>query len=160
MLKGRPDTNAENPQYLADMVECLAWLTPEEHAWLGHPRTGLQTICRFLPTPADVHEFIRAKHERLEAVLPASTTYRRLETEPGPWDAETDVDRKKQVVRQCLGYDPDQRHVPVKRELTAPTDEDLRNLRLKTPSAPASRFLIAKLSADGWPILPSGGSDD
>lgn len=162
MLKGRPDTNAENPQYLAEMVECLAWLTPEEQGWLTHPRSGLQTACKFLPTPADVHGFIRGKREQLEAVRPASTTYRRLNDEPkGPWDEETDYQRKKRVVRELLGYDPDLQGARAeKRVLTAPTDEDLRNLRLKTPPAPPSRSLIAKLSAEGWPILPSGGVDD
>lgn len=154
LLKARPETGKEEPEYLAAMVQSLAWLTPEEHGWLTHPREGLQTVCKFLPTPADVHEFLRAKRSRLEAVQPAPTTYRRLEEETGPWEQETDFERKKRLVRELLGYDPNNRSAPAKRELTPPSDEELRNLKLKTPPAPVSRFLIEALERDGWPFIP------
>lgn len=156
LLRGRPDTTAENPQYLAGMVECLAWLTPEEHAILAHPRTGLHTTLKFLPTPADVHAFLRERRERLDAVRPAPTHYRRLNDEPaGPWDEETDYERKRSVVREALGYNPDGNGGnTVSRSLTEPSPEEIASLRLKTPLAPATRQLKAKLEAEGWPFIP------
>lgn len=154
LLRARPDTGKESPEYLAEMVKSLSWLTPEEHGWLTHPREGLHTTLKFLPTPADVHEFLREKRARLEAVKPAPTTYRRLAEEAGPWDQETDFERKKRVVRECLGYNPDERGAPAKRNLVPPTEEEVRNLKLKTPPAPPSRYLIEQLQRDGWPFIP------
>lgn len=158
LLKARPDTGKEAPEYLAEMVKSLSWLTPEEHGWLTHPREGLQTVLKFLPTPADVHEFLRAKRARLEAARPAPTTYRRLAEESGPWDRETDFERKKRVVRECLGYNPDARGAPAKRVLEVPSEDEVRNLRLKTPAAPPSAYLIAQLERDGWPFIPASVS--
>lgn len=155
LLAARPDTGREEPDYLAAMVKTLSWLTPEEHAWLTHPREGLHTLCKFLPTPADVHEFLRARRARLEAVQPAPTTYRRLAAEEsGPWDQETDYERKRRVVREALGYNPEKADIVAKRTLTAPTDEEVRNLRLKTPAGPISSQLKAKLESEGWPFIP------
>jgi hypothetical protein len=154
-MKGRPDTQAENPKYLVEMVESLSHLTDEELSWLTNPRDGLQTICKFLPTPADVHGFIRQKRAKAEEFKPAHTSYRRLADEPGPWDKETDAERKARVVREFLGYNPQDRGRPVKRDLVPPSAEDLANLTLKTPPGPISRELRAKLEAEGWPFIPS-----
>lgn len=154
LLKARPDTGREEPDYLAAMVKSLSWLTPEEHGWVTHPRDGLQTVCKFLPTPADVHEFLRARHARLEAVKPAPTTYRRLADEPGPWDQETDFERKKRVVKQHLGYNPDDAgKAAERRTFTPPSADDLATIQLKTPAAPVSDELKAMLRDEGYPYL-------
>lgn len=154
LLKARPDTGREEPDYLAAMVKSLSWLTPEEHGWVTHPRDGLQTVCKFLPTPADVHEFLRARRARLDAVKPAPTTYRRLADEPGPWDRETDFERKKRVVKQHLGYNPDDAGKAAERRIfTPPTADDLATIQFKTPAAPVSDELKAMLRAEGYPYL-------
>lgn len=157
LLKTRPDFGKETPEYITAMVQSLSWLSPEEHGWLTHPREGLHTVCKFLPTAADVHEFIRDKRARLEAVQPAPTTYRKFEPEaPGPWDRETDFERKKRVVREFLGYDPANPVAAPKRDLVAPTDDEARSVfkGLKTPPAPPSKYLVAFLERQGWPHLP------
>lgn len=155
LLKGRPDTKVENPKYLGEMVECLAWLSPEELAWLVDPRTGLQTTLKYLPTPADVHTFIRETRARKEQFVPPPTAWRKIEDDPdAPWNRETDVERKKRVVRELLGYDPDKGGEPGERTLSPATAEDIGNLRLKTPAAPPTPQLIAKLEADGYPFIP------
>lgn len=155
LLKGRPDTSVENSKYISEMVECLAWLSPEELSWLVHPRTGLQTTLKYLPTPADVHTFIRETRARKEQFVPPSTAWHKIADDPNaPWNRETDVERKKRVVREALGYDPDKGGSPVKRTLTTATAEDIGNLRLKTPAAPPTPQLIAKLEADGYPFIP------
>jgi hypothetical protein len=161
-MKGRPDTNAENPKYLADMVEVLAHLTDEERAWLTHPRDGLHTVCKFLPTPADVHGFLRDRKDRLDAVRPAATTYRKLGTDDSdaPWNRETDFERKKRVVRETLGYDPDEQGAtPAKQVLAPATAADVANRKLETAPVPPSSFLLAKLEAEGWPSLPVKAHD-
>lgn len=155
LLKGRPDTAVENSKYIAEMVECLAWLSPEELAWLVHPRTGLQTVLKYLPTPADVHTFIREIRARKEQFRPVPTAWRKIEDDPdAPWNRETDVERKRRLVREALGYNPDRSDTGGKRSLTPPTAEDIANLRLKTPSAPPTPQLMAKLTAEGWPFIP------
>lgn len=153
LLKTRPDTGKEAPEYIAGMVQCLAWLSPEEHAWVTHPREGLHTVCKFLPTAADVHEFLRAKRERLEAVRPAPTTYHRFNPdEKGPWDKETDYERKRRVVRELLGYNPGDPSPTAKRDLVPPSADDLGNLKLKTPPAPPSPYLLKVLKEQGYPF--------
>lgn len=156
LMKGRPEIQTENSKYLAEMVESLSHLTDSELAALTHPRSGLHTVCKFLPTPADVHAFLRDREERLKAVMPAPTTYKRLNVDDpdAPWNRETDAERKRRVVRETLGYDPDARGHHGKRSLTAASAEDVANLRLKTPAAPPSPQLIAKLEAEGYPFVP------
>jgi hypothetical protein len=161
LLKTRPDTGKEPPEYLAGMVQCLAWLTPEEHGWLTHPRNGLHTVCKFLPTAADVHEFLRNRRARAEQFQPAPTGWRKLEDDPtAPWNQETDAERKKRVVEELLGYNPDTVGAPAKRRVfVPPTDEDLANLKLKTPQAPLSPYLLKALRAQGYPF-PKPQSDE
>jgi hypothetical protein len=155
LLKGRPDTGVENPKYLGEMVECLAWLSPEELGWLVDPRTGLQTALKYLPTPADVHEFLRERRARIEQFRPTPAAWRKIEDDPdAPWNRETDVERKKRLVRELLGYDPDKGGAFGKRTLTPAAAEDIGNLRLKTPAAPPTPQLIARLEADGYPFVP------
>lgn len=155
LLKGRPDTKVENPKYLGEMVECLAWLSPEELAWLADPRTGLQTTLKYLPTPADVHTFIRETRARKEQFVPPPTGWRKIADDPdAPWNRETDVERKKRVVREALGYNPDHVGALATRTLTPATAKDIGNLRLKTPAAPPSPQLISKLEAEGYPFIP------
>lgn len=152
LLKGRPDTDRENPRYVAEMVEVLSWLSPEEHGWLMHPRDGLHTVCKFLPTPADVHEFLRARRAKAQQ-FETYTTWHKAETQRGPWDEETDYDRKKRVVRDLMGYDPDARQGNARRSFTPPSAEELRSLTLKTPPAPVSPQLTALLQQQGWPFI-------
>lgn len=155
LMKGRPDTNAENPKYLAEMVESLAYLEDHELAWLTDPRDGLQTVCKYLPTPADVHGFLRDRRARAEQFKPAPTAWRKLEDDPNaPWNQETDVERKKRLVRELLGYNPGESSASAKRTLETPTAEDVANLKLKTPPAPPSRYLIETLEKQGYPFIP------
>lgn len=147
LMKGRPEANAENPKYLAEMVEVLAWTTPEEQSWLTHPRTGLHTTLKFLPTPADVHTFIRETRARKEQFAPAPTAYRKIEDDPdAPWNRETDAERKRRVVEKVLGYNPEGR--TQKRGIEP--GECTGKLELKTPAAPVSDALKALLRAQGY----------
>ena len=155
LMRGRPDYGKESPDYAVGLTETLSYLTDEELAWITNPRDGLATVCKFLPTAADVHEFIRNKRAKLDEFKPAHTNYRRLNDEKGPWDAETDFERKKRVVMECLGYNPDDRGRPAeKRTFTAPDEATVRNLKLKTPPAGPSPYLIALLQEQGWPFVP------
>ena len=151
LLKGRPDTDRENTDYVTQMVEVLSWLSPEEHGWLRHPRDGLNTVCKFLPTPADVHEFLRAKRAKAEQFVPAATAYRKLVDDPdAPWNKETDVERKKRVVRELLGYNPGPQSVQMQepRTFSVPTPDEVRAVcsKLKTPAGEASSYLKALIA--------------
>lgn len=155
MMKGRPDTAVENPKYHLEMVETLAHLTEEQLAVLSHPVTGLQTVLKYLPTPADVHTFLREKEERRRQFEPAPSHWKKIEEDPNaPWNKETDAEKKRRVVRELLGYDPDDRGAPAKRNLVPPSTEDLKSLKLKSPDKPISPQLIAKLEAEGYPFIP------
>ena len=65
------------------------------------------------------------------------------------------AERKRRVVQECLGYNPDDRgHPAAKRTFTPPSVKDVANLKLKTPSAPITPQLVAVLEAEGWPFIP------
>lgn len=155
ILGAYPDYGKAPPEYIVGFAEALSHLKPDELAIVMHPRHGVAARCQFLPTIADVHAAIRERQEYERQFQPAATTYRRFSDEqPGPWDQETDFDRKRRVVRELLGYNPGESASNSKRELVPPTVDDVRNLKLKTPPGPPSRYLIAKLKAEGWPFIP------
>lgn len=120
------------------------------------PRNGVASRCQYLPTIADLHALLRERKEKAEQFKPAHTNYRRLNEDKGPWDQETDFERKRRVVTECLGYNPDDRGRPAeKRIFTAPDEATVRNLKLKTPPAGPSPYLIALLQEQGWPFIPT-----
>lgn len=116
------------------------------------PKGGITTRTTFLPTIAEIKALLAERD-----FSPAHTTYRRLNDEPrGPWDEETDYERKARVVQELLGYNPMDRGVKSEpRSFEPPTAEDLHNLKLKSPAGGPSRELIAQLEADGWPFIPN-----
>lgn len=157
ILGSYPDFGKAPAGYGMMFTDALAYLTEEELAVVMHPRTGITSVCEFLPSVGDVHALLRDHKERQEKFRPAATSYRRLkDIEPGPWDRETDYERKRRVVRELLGYDPDAANAPTKRSLVPPTAEDLASLKLKSPAKPITQRLYSKLKAEGWPHLPGG----
>ncbi len=141
ILKGRVDRGMETPEWTVAITETLSYLTDEELAWIAHPRDGLATVCKYLPQPADIHEFLREKRAKAEQFKPAHTAYRKLNEDHGPWEAETDFERKKRVVQELLGYDPMKVTKAPLRDLVGkdiPKDAS----QLKTPAAPPSKYLL------------------
>lgn len=120
-----------------------------------HPLNGVAARCKFLPTFADISAVLVEHRAQQEKFKPAHTQYKRLEPDAGPWDQETDYERKARVVKELLGYNPSPkaRQMEAKRTFVPPTEEDLKNLRLKTPPGRPTRELIYQLSAEGWPYL-------
>lgn len=120
---------------------------------MTNPRTGVASRCQYLPTIADVHTLLREEEERQRQFRPAHTHYQVLNEQEGPWDKETDYERKARVVRELLGYNPNDVGKPQKRDLVPPSAEDIANLKLKSPPAPPSPHLIALLKKQGWPVV-------
>ena len=141
---------------MVNLAESLSYLNEEELAVILHPINGVIARTKFLPTFADISAVLVEHRAKQEQFKPAHTQYKRLTEEQGPWEKETDYERKARVVKELLGYNPSAKaqQLEPKRELVPPTAEDLRNLKLKTPPAPPSRELIAFLKADGWPFIP------
>jgi hypothetical protein len=144
IMANYPDYGKAPPEYLLSMTETMAALTEEEIVWLSDRREGLATVCKYIPTPADIHEFLKAKRAKAEQFKPAHTHYRKLNEDHGPWEAETDFERKKHVVRDLLGYDPAKVTKAPLRDLVGkeiPKDAS----QLKTPALPASEFLLKRI---------------
>lgn len=158
ILSGFPDYGKAPPEYVVNLAESLSYLNDEELAVVLHPINGVLARTKFLPTFADISAVLVDHRNKQEQFKPAPTQYKRLEAESGPWDRETDYERKARVVKELLGYNPSpqaQHTEGAKRELVPPSAEDLRNLKLKTPPAGPSPYLIAHLEAEGWPFIPS-----
>jgi hypothetical protein len=152
-MRGRPDYGKESPDYAVGFTEYLSFLTEEELGWLTHPRDGLHTVCKYLPTPADVGEFLKAKRDA------ASKTFRNPEPTGAyayftPEDdkplPQSEVERRKAHVLKTLGYDPARPRERVRPELTEATGEDLERLKLKTPPGPITPQLRELLASQGW----------
>lgn len=142
---------------MVNLAESLSCLSDADLAVVLHPLNGVAARTKFLPTFADIAACLQDHKNKQEQFQPAHTQYKRLAEESGPWDRETDYERKARVVKELLGYNPSPKaqQTEAKRELVPPTAGDLANLKLKTPSAPPSRYLIALLEADGWPFIPN-----
>lgn len=161
ILGAYPDYGKAPPEYIVGFAEALSYLSPDELAVVLHPKEGVATRCQYLPTIADIHAVLRDAKARREQFKPAHTNYRRLNEDAGPWDQETDFERKKRVVMECLGYNPDDQGRPAeKRTFTAPDEATVRNLKLKTPPAGPSPYLIALLQEQGWPFVPETASEN
>ena len=157
ILSGYPDFGKASPEYVVNLAESLSYLSEAELAIVLHPVTGVAARCKFLPTFADIMAVLNEHRTKQEQFQPAHTQYKRLAEETGPWDKETDFERKARVVKELLGYNPSPaaEALEPKRVLTAPTAEDMANLQLKTPPAPPSKYLIAFLEKQGWPFTPA-----
>lgn len=156
LIAAFPDYGKAPPDYLVALTECLTWLSPDEMAALAHPRTGLATVCKYLPTPADVHEFLRNREAKANQFKPAPTNYPRLGTADAiPDPRPPTLEERKTAVMRALGYDPQRKSVP-RRDLVRPTDDDVAKVcaNLKTAPRPISPHLRAKLEAEGWPHIP------
>jgi hypothetical protein len=149
-MRGRPDYGNEPPEYAAGFTETLSHLTDEELAWVCDPREGVQTRCKFLPTPADVFEVIRDRRARLEAVRIPKSSWPDLVPDRDEPLTVSEVDRRKAHVLKVLGYNPARPSERVKPPLTEATAEDLAALKLKTPAGPITRQLREHLAAEGW----------
>lgn len=159
VMKGRPEYGHEDPVYTAGFIENLSHYTDQELAWLADPREGLGARCKYLPTPADVYDLVRERRVAMEKINPP-TSWKRLEPEHGPWEAETDYSRKKSVVSELLGYNPETRHGAPRRDLAGIPEDALKDriAASKYANAGISPELRAKLDADEWPNIPMSGA--
>lgn len=154
MLGVYPDYGKAPASYLLAVTEFMAGLSPEEQSQITDLKTGIPARCKFLPTIADMAEILNERRSALEQFRPAHTVYRKLGPDHGPWDQETDFERKKRVVRECLGYNPGDSIGKTKPAFESlPLDKLQSSADCKTPSRPISRELRQMLTDDGWPYF-------
>lgn len=141
ILSNYPDYGKAPAEYILALSETLATLTTSEIVWLTDSREGLASVCKYLPTRADVHEFLKAKRAKVEQFQSPHTAYKRLNPDV---DERPDFDRRKQVVQELLGYNP-MTHVkaPVRDLVGKEIPKDAS--QLKTPAAPASEYLLKRI---------------
>ena len=156
ILSAYPDYGKAPPEYVVNLAESLSYLNEEEMAVVMHPLNGVTARCKYLPTFADIAAALQDHKNKQEQFKPAHTQYKRLTDEKGPWDEETDYERKARVVQELLGYNPMERGVVASpRSFEPPSAEDMKNLKLKSPADGPSRELIDQLASDGWPFIPN-----
>lgn len=155
MLSAFPDYGKAPPEYVVNLAESLSYLSDEELAIVLHPLNGVVARTKFLPTFADISAVLVEHRAKQDQFKPAHTTYRRLmDEEPGPWDDETDYERKARVVEELLGYNPlEHKRVAEPRSFEPPTQDDLDGIKLKTPQSGPTRELLAQLEREGWPFI-------
>lgn len=155
ILAGYPDYGKAPPQYLLEITEFIALLGPADQAALANTLTGIATKTKFLPTKAEMVEFLNDRHKRLNT---RATGYKYLK--PGEEDKieMSPAERRKAQVLEELGYDPMKtrgiERPPLDRAIVDAIQEDRWSISmLKTPTAPASEELKALLREQGF-VLP------
>ena len=133
MLSSYPDYGRAPAEYLLTLTEFVAGLTEIEKSIVFDWKNGVTARTKFLPTIADMTEVINEFTAKRKQFEPAHTAYRRFEPEAPLPPEETDLERRKRVVQELLGYNPQAKDTPVKRVLVPPTAEDLANLKSKLP---------------------------
>lgn len=99
---GKTDTTA----LLATVSEYLAGLDPKMLERVTGLKEGILLKTKFLPTVADFHELVK-ELEAKDIQFKPHTHYRYLE--PDNSTEETPLERRKQVVINALGYNPQDR---------------------------------------------------
>lgn len=156
ILSAYPDYGKAPDGYLLSVTEFIAYQIPEVQEALAHPLTGIAAKCKYLPTIADLKQFIEDRAKRLNT---RATGYRYFKRGEGdPLDIP-DADRRKAVVVDTLGYDPskprDEKRRPLEPAIRDAIAEDRYSLsHLKTPSRPASPELKALLIEQGYLMPP------
>ena len=107
LLSNYPDYGKAPADYLVALADCLANLTEAELAFVMHPQTGIAARSKFLPSVAEIHELLKDEGAQHEQFKPAHTTYHRFKPEP-EFTPEL-PERRKQVVIDALGYNPQDR---------------------------------------------------
>lgn len=119
-------------------------------------QTGIVSREKFLPTIAAMTELLAEHRASRDQFKPAHTTHKYLTPELDPVAYETDSARRKRLVAEILGYDPNH---PVGREKpafeTVPLDKLKSSADLKTPDRPISDELRQQLIDSGWPYFQS-----
>jgi hypothetical protein len=154
-MRGRPDYGKESADYAVGFTEYLSFLTEEELAWITNPRDGLHTVCKYLPTPADVAEFLKAKRDAANVSfrLPppqGAHAYFEPEKETSQEAKQARQKHRAEHVARTLGYNPSKPRERIRPPLTEATDEDLKALTLKTPAAPITPQLRELMAKQGW----------
>jgi hypothetical protein len=107
LLASYPDFGKAPPAYGVTITEALAELTPEELGWITDRSSGLATVCKFLPSVGDIHEFLRCRRELRDRFKPAHTAYKMLAPDRSP--EQLSAEQRRQIVLDKLGYNPNDR---------------------------------------------------
>jgi hypothetical protein len=155
LLSSFPDYGKEPVEYTVTIAEALSYLSESDLALIADPVRGLATKHTYLPTVGDIHKFLAAERERVNQFKPAHTAYRRFGNAAGDRLSEVEVDRRKRLVRELLGYDPQKfnaRNRPVFETIGIDAFHDAGSL--KTPPRRASPELIELLTQQGMRLSP------
>lgn len=155
ILGAYPDYGKAPEGYLLSVTEFIAYQIPEVQEALAHPLTGIASKCKYLPTIADLKEFIEERARRLNT---RATGYRYFKRGEGDPLEMADAERRKAAVVEALGYDPAKpkptKRLPLDRGIMDAIQENRWSSGdLKTPAAPASEELKQLLREQGY-VLP------
>jgi hypothetical protein len=153
ILSSYPDYGKAPDGYLLSVTEFIAYQIPEVQEALAHPLTGIATKCKYLPTIADLREFIEERAKRLNT---RATGYRYFRPSEDDSVDVSPAERRKAQVLSELGYDPskprDEKRRPIDPAIRDAIEGDRWTInQLKTPATPASIELLQVLAEQGYP---------
>lgn len=146
MLSSYPDYAKAPPEYLLTLTEIIAMQSNFMQLRICNPVNGVASKTKFLPTAADVMEFVKAE-EKARTQFESPTTYQRFSPAVEARLPEYETERRKRIVAETLGRDPQRaRRADLPTFETIPIDKFKSSDDLKTRSRPISddlkRFII------------------
>jgi len=119
VFKACVDFDKSTPELLAAVSEYLATLEPTMLRRVTTLKEGILLKTKFLPTVADFHALVK-ELEAKDTQFKPHTHYKVLES----YDVEQPpLERRKQVVMDALGYNPqDRKSKPMEAEYAMPLD--------------------------------------
>lgn len=154
-----PDFGKTTPVQMAALVQYLDGLDPAMAERLLTLPDGIQTKTKFIPSIADLAALKAELEARDNQFRPAPTHYRKFTPQDEPEIEVPPLDRRKQVVAEVLGYDPQDARSRRKAEPPAFATVKIEDLKssddLKTPPRPISPEMRKFLEEQGWPHLPA-----
>jgi hypothetical protein len=172
IIESYPYTEKVEEGYLSAMTEFIAGLSNEEIEAIMDPREGVVANCEFLPKIADLRKISGKAHalkvmqeEQARAQEAAARAFQQTIRPHTSWkkieDPEIEVpplERRKQVVAEVLGYDPQDARSRRRAEPPAFATVKIEDLKssddLKTPPRPISPEMRRFLIEQGWPHVP------
>lgn len=100
MMKAYPDYGKSPADYLLAVTELLAGYPQEVRERLADLRTGIPSRCKFVPTVADIVEFVREIEDRKHQFKAPSGGYKKFSPAPDYDESPKEMERRRGFIER------------------------------------------------------------
>lgn len=99
-MSAYPDYNKAPPEYLLTLTELLGSYDDETVARLVDMRTGIPSRCKFLPTVADIVEFVKEIEDRKHQFVSPPSVYKKFPPAPDYDESPEEMKRRRGFIER------------------------------------------------------------